>query len=160
MDEPCVYKKTSESAVVFLILYVDDILLIENNISILQSIKTWLLQKFFKKDLGEVSFILSIKIYKDRSKRMLGSSRSRCIDIVWKRFNIEKSKRVYLPMGHGIQLSKKISPKTPEEKNRMSSIPYFLTVGSIMYAMLCIRPNVAYALDIVSKFQANPREDN
>ena len=63
-------------------------------------------------------------------------------------------------MGHGVQLSKKISPKTPEERNRMSSIPYALTVGSIIYAMPCTMPDVAYALGIVSRFQTDPREDH
>ena len=72
MDEPCVYKKTSGRAIAFLILYVDDILLIENDIPMLQSVKLWLSSKFFMKDLGEASFILDIKIYRDRSKRMLG----------------------------------------------------------------------------------------
>ena len=73
-DEPCVYKKTSGSTVLFLVLYVDDILLIENDISIMQSIKTWLSNKFFMKDLGEVSYILGIKIYRDISKEMLSLS--------------------------------------------------------------------------------------
>ena len=65
---------------------------------------------------------------------------------------MEGSKRSYLPISHGIQLSKKMSPKTPEERNRMSSIPYASAVESIMYAMLCTRPDVAYTLGIVSKF--------
>ena len=116
------YKKTSGNAIVFLVLYVDDILLIRNDIPILQSVKTWLSQKFFMKDLGEVSYILGIKIYKDRFKRMLGLSQSRYTDLVLKRFNMEESKRGYLSMSHGIQFSKKMSPKTPEERNRMSSI--------------------------------------
>ena len=68
---------------------------------------------------------------------------------------MEESKRGYLPMGHGIQNYKKMSPKTHEERNRMSSISYASIVGSIMYTMLCIRPDVAYALDIVSRFQAD-----
>ena len=72
---------------------------------------------------------------------------------------MEESKRGYLPIGHGIQLSKKMSTKIPEERNRMSSIPYASIVGSIMYAMLCTRPDVAYTLGIVSRFQADPRED-
>ena len=75
-DEPCVYKKTSESAVVFLILYVDDILLIGNDIPMMQSVKTWISNKFFMKDLGEAFYILGIKIYKDRSKGMLSLSQS------------------------------------------------------------------------------------
>ena len=73
-DEPCVYKKTSGSAVVFLVLYVDDILLIGNDVSVLQSIKIWLSKKFSMKDLGEVTYISRIKIYRDRSKRLLGLS--------------------------------------------------------------------------------------
>ena len=65
---------------------------------------------------------------------------------------MEGSKRGYLPIGHGILLSKKMSPKTPEERNRMSFIPYASTVGSIMYAILCTKPGVAFALGIVSRF--------
>ena len=74
------------------------------------------------KDLDEASYILGIKIYKDRSKRMLSLSQSRYIDLVLKRFNMVGSKRGYLSIGHGIQLSKKMSPKTPEKRNRMSSV--------------------------------------
>ena len=74
MDELYVYKKTSGSAVIFLILYVDDILLIENDIPMLQSVKIWLSQKFFMKDFDKASYILGIKIYRDRSKRMLDLS--------------------------------------------------------------------------------------
>ena len=159
MDEPCVYKKTSGSTIVFLILYVDDILLIENDIPMLQSIKTWLSSKFFMKDLGEASYILGIKIYRDRSKRMLGLFQSRYIDLVLKRFSMDGSKRGYLPMSQGIHLSKRMSPKTLEERNRMSFISYASAVGSIMYAMLCTRSDVAYALGIVSRFQANLGKD-
>ena len=160
VDEPCVYKKTSGRTIVFLILYVDDILLIGNDIPMLQSVKLWLSNKFSMKDLGEASYILGIKIYRDRSKRMLGLSQSRYIDLILKRFSMDGSKRGYLPMSQGIHLSKKMSPKTPEERNRMSSIPYASTVGSIMYAMLCTRPDVAYALGIASRFQADPGEDH
>ena len=67
-DDPCVYKKVSGSIVIFLILYVDDILLIGNDIPTLQSVKTWLGNYFSMKDLGEVAYILGLKIYRDRSK--------------------------------------------------------------------------------------------
>ena len=153
IDELCIYKKTSGSAIIFLILYVDDILLIRNNISMLESIKLWLSSKFFMKDLGEASFMLGIKIYRDRSKRMLGLSQSRYIDLVLKRFSMDGSKRGYLPISQGIHLSKKISPKTPKERNASA-------VGSIMYAMLCTRLDVACTLGIASLFQADPREDH
>ena len=82
MDEPCVYKKVSGSAIVFLVLYVDDILLIGNDIGILSSVKVWLSKTFLMKDLGEVSYVLGIKIYKGRSKRLIGLSQSLYIDKV------------------------------------------------------------------------------
>jgi hypothetical protein len=65
-DEPCVYKKASGSALVFLVLYVDDILLIGNDIPMLEAVKTLLRRSFLMKDLGEVAYILGIRIYRDR----------------------------------------------------------------------------------------------
>ncbi|GKA15375.1 retrotransposon protein, putative, ty1-copia subclass [Tanacetum coccineum] len=66
--EPCVYQKASGSNVTFLILYVDDTIIIGNHIPSLQSVKTYLGKCFAMKDLGEATFILGIKIYRDRSK--------------------------------------------------------------------------------------------
>ena len=56
LDEPYVYKKTGGSAVVFLVLYVDDILLIGNKVSVLQSVKNWLSKNFSMKDLGDETY--------------------------------------------------------------------------------------------------------
>ena len=64
-DDPCVYKKVNESAIVFLMLYVDNILLIGNNVPLLTEVKGWLSGKFSIKDMGEEAFILGIKIYRD-----------------------------------------------------------------------------------------------
>ena len=68
------------------------------------------------KDLGEASYILGMRIYRDRSKRLLGLSQSMYIDTVLKRFSMENFKKGYLPIGHGIQLSKKDCVTTPEER--------------------------------------------
>ena len=56
--EPCVYKRSSGNVVIFLILYIDDILLIENNVGILSSVKVWLSTQFDVKGLGEANHIL------------------------------------------------------------------------------------------------------
>ena len=64
--EPCVYKRRSGHVVVFLILYVDDILLIGNDIGTLSLVKVWLSSQFDMKDLGQVSHILRIKLMQDR----------------------------------------------------------------------------------------------
>jgi len=67
-------------------------------------------QKIFSMmDLGKVAYILGIKIYRDRSKRLLALSQNAYIDKVLKRFSMEDSKRGNLPMSHGMYLSKTIS---------------------------------------------------
>ena len=112
------------------------------------------------KDLGEASYVLGIGIYRDRSKRMLRLSQSLYIDTILKRFKMENFKRGLIPMRHEIVLSKGMAPKTPEEVDRMSNIPYASAIGSIMYAMICTWPNVANALSIASQYQANPGEQH
>ena len=82
------YKKVSRSVVVFLVLYVDDRLLIGNYILILQSIKIWLSNHFSMKYLREATYILGIKIHRDRSKRLVGLSQSTYIKKMLKRFSM------------------------------------------------------------------------
>ncbi|KAL8097443.1 hypothetical protein AgCh_030536 [Apium graveolens] len=107
-------------------------------------------------DLGETSYILGMKIYRDRSRRMIGLTQGTYIQKVLKRFSMENSKRGLIPMSHGVSLSEKMSPKTPEERERTSKIPYASAIGSIMYAMLCTRPDVAYSISVTSRYQSNP----
>ncbi|KAL0413351.1 UNVERIFIED_CONTAM: Retrovirus-related Pol polyprotein from transposon TNT 1-94 [Sesamum radiatum] len=156
--DPCIYKKISGSSVAYIVLYADNILLIGNDVKMLGDVKAWLSTHFCMKDIGEASYILGIKIYKDRSRRMLGLIQSSYIEKVLKRFKMEHSKRGFLPMRHGIKLSKKQSPKTAEELKRMSNIPYASAVGSIQYAVQCTKPDVAYALSVMSRYQACTRE--
>nr|GEV09405.1 retrotransposon protein, putative, Ty1-copia subclass [Tanacetum cinerariifolium] len=94
LDEPCVYQKASGINVTFLILYVDNIIIMGNHILSLQSVKSYLEKCFAMKDLGKASFILGIKIYQDRSKRLIGLSQSAYMDKILKRFRMDTSKRV------------------------------------------------------------------
>jgi hypothetical protein len=80
VEEPCVYKKVSGSIVIFLVLYVDDILLIENDTPMMKVVKSSLRKSFSMKDLGEVAYILGIKIYRDRSTRLIRLSQDAYID--------------------------------------------------------------------------------
>ena len=118
-EESCVYKKFSGSSLVFLVLYVDDILLMGNDIPLLESVKHWLQSCFSMKDLGEAEYILGIKIHRDRSRRMIGLSQETYIDKVLDRFKMANSKRGLIPMSHGITLSKTQCPSGPDEQERM-----------------------------------------
>jgi hypothetical protein len=88
IEEPYVYKKVSGSAIVFLVLYVNDILLIGNDIPMLEVIKSSLRKSFSMKNLEEMAYILGIKIYRDRSKRLIRLSQDVYIDKILNRFNM------------------------------------------------------------------------
>ncbi|GJZ03356.1 retrotransposon protein, putative, ty1-copia subclass [Tanacetum coccineum] len=159
-DEPCVYKRASGSIIVFLILYVDDILLMGNNIPMLQDVKSWLGKCFAMKDLGEAAYILGIKIYRDRSRRLIGLSQNAYIDKILKRFKMDTSKRGTILMQPNVDLRKSQGPSTPAEVKRMKGVPYASAVGSIMYAVRCTRPDVAFSQNLTSRYQQNPGESH
>ena len=94
----------SGSSVAFLILYVDGILLIGNDI--VDSIKGYLNKSFSMKDLGEAAYILGIKIYRDRSRRLIGLSQSTYLDKVLKKFKMDQAKKGFWPVLQGVKLSK------------------------------------------------------
>nr|GEZ07058.1 retrotransposon protein, putative, Ty1-copia subclass [Tanacetum cinerariifolium] len=147
-DEPCVYLKASGSNITFLILYVDDILIMGNNILMLQSVKSYLGRCFAMKDLGEAAYILGIKIYRDRSRRLISLCQSAYIEKILKRYCMKNSKRGSIPMQKKLKLSKSQGTSTPAELKCMQNVPYASVVGSIMYAVRCTRPDVAFAQNI------------
>nr|GFD28517.1 retrotransposon protein, putative, Ty1-copia subclass [Tanacetum cinerariifolium] len=110
------------------------------------------------KYLGEAAFILEIRIYRDRSKRLTGLSQSGYMDKILKRYRMNNSKCGYIPMQENLDLNKTHGALTPKEVKRMQNVPYALKVGSIMYAVRCTRPDVAFAQNITSHFQHNIRE--
>nr|GEU85204.1 hypothetical protein [Tanacetum cinerariifolium] len=144
-DEPYEYLKASGSNITFLILYVDDILIMGNNIPMLQSVKSYLERCFAMKDLGEAAYILEIKIYRDRSRRLINLCQSAYIEKILERNCMDNSKRGSIPMHEKLKLSKSQGASTPVELKRMQNVPYASVVGFIMYGVRCTRPDVAFA---------------
>jgi hypothetical protein len=86
---------------------VDDLLPIRNDILMMDDVKSSLRNSFSMKNLGEAAYILGIKIYRDRSKRLIGLSQDAYIDKILNWFNMQDSKKCFLPMSHGITRRKK-----------------------------------------------------
>jgi Reverse transcriptase (RNA-dependent DNA polymerase) len=104
----------------FLILYVDDILMIGNDIFLMGSVKSSSMNVFVMKDLGETTYILGIRVYRDRSKRLIRLSQNAYIDKVLERFSMEDFKRRFLSMSHSVHrqdLAWKISREDPVSFN-------------------------------------------
>ena len=138
----------------------DDILLICNDVRYLTDVKNWLAAQFEMKDLGEAQYVLGIQIIRDRKNKTLALSQATYIDKMFTRYSMQNSKKGLLHFRHEVHLSKEQCPKTPQEIEDLRRIPYASTVGSLIYAMLCTRPYICYAMGIVSRYQSNPGLDH
>nr|GEW66143.1 retrotransposon protein, putative, Ty1-copia subclass [Tanacetum cinerariifolium] len=112
------------------------------------------------KTQGETTFILGTKIYRDMSKRLIGLGQNAYMDKILKRYKMDNSKCGHIPMQEKLNSNKTQGASTPKEVKRMQNVPYASVVGSIMYAVRCSRPDVAFAQNITSRFQQNPGESH
>ncbi|KZV42092.1 hypothetical protein F511_11688 [Dorcoceras hygrometricum] len=144
MVDDCLYHKFSGSKHIFLVLYVDDILLASNDIELLHDTKRFLSKHFEMKDLGDASFVLGIQIHRARSRGILGLSQKNYIEKVLKRYGMHDCKPGDTPVAKGDKFSLNQCPKNDFEKKKIEKIPYASAVGSLMYAQVCTRPDIAY----------------
>nr|GEY76532.1 retrotransposon protein, putative, Ty1-copia subclass [Tanacetum cinerariifolium] len=121
-----------------------------------EGVKSYLGRCFAMKDLGEAAYILGIKIYRDRSRRLIGLCQSAYIEKILKRYCMENFKRESIRMQEKLKLSKSQGASTHAELKRMQNVPYASAVGSIMYVVRCTCPDVAFSQNVTSRFQHNP----
>jgi len=159
-EDHCVYIKRFEGNFVILSLYVDDILLAGNSLKSVLAIKEWLSSNFEMKDMGEAEYILGVKIQRNRSKRILSLSQENYIKKILARFNMRDCNPLDTPVASGVTLSLDMCPKTESAKKKMERVPYDSAVGSLMYTMMCIRPDICYVIGLVSRFKSNPGEQH
>ena len=155
VDEPCVYKRIINKKVVFLVLYLDDILLIGDDVRVLSDVKGWLASQFQMKDLGKASYVLGTQLLRYRKNKFIALSQASYIDKILVRFSMQNFKKGNLPYRHGVHLSKEQYPKTSQEVEDLRRVPYASAVGSLMYAMLCTRPDICFVVGVASRYQSN-----
>ena len=83
-----VYFRLIGDDVIYLVLYVDDMLMVGNDKEIIQDLKTQFSSKFDMKDLGAANYILGMEIKRDRAKRKLWLNQRKYVETILQRFNI------------------------------------------------------------------------
>ena len=73
---------------------------------------------------------------------------------------MQDSKPVKVPIPVGVRLSAEQCPKTQKEEEDMSRVPYASAVGSLMYTMVCTRPDIAHAVGVLSRFMSKPGKEH
>jgi hypothetical protein len=133
----CIYSKEEGGCFIYVVLYVDDMLLIGNNMDAIKEVKQQLSSKFEMKDIDATNFIMGMEIKRDRATRNLWLKQMKYIETILKRFNMHDCKLVKVTILVGAILTTEQCPKTQEEIKDMACVPYASVVGSIMYVMFC-----------------------
>ena len=101
-----------------------------------------------------------MRITRDRKNRKLTLSQGEYIQKVLERFRMQDEKLVSTPLANHFKLTKEMCPKTQKEENNMSKVPYALVVGSLMYAMVCTRPDIAHVVGVISRYTSHPESNS
>ena len=154
----CCYIKSLGDSFIILLLYVDDMLIVGASKQSIDKLKWELSQEFAMKDLGAAKQILGMRITRDSGTLRL--SQEEYIKKVVERFSMGDAKPVGCPLAAHFKLSKEQMPTSDEEKAYMERVPYASAVGSLMYAMVCTRPDIAHAVGVVSRYMSNPGREH
>ena len=108
------------------------------------------------KDLGDAYFVLGIQILRDRSRGILGLSQKSYIEKVLERFGMKDCSSGDTPVAKGDKFNFSQCPKNDFEIKEMQKIPYASAVGSLMYAQVCTRPDLAIIVGLLGRYLSNP----
>ena len=154
--DSCVYIKFVNGSPIYLLLYVDDILIAAKSKKEIATLKVQLSSEFEMKDRGVARKILDMEIGRDRKSGLLFLSQRNYIQKVLCCFNMHDSNPVSTPIAPHYKLSSTQCPTKDEDLKYMSKVPYSSDVGSLMYSMVCSRLDLSYAMSLVSRYMANP----
>ena len=124
--------------------------------SLIKKLKTQLSNEFDMKELGAAKKFLGMEICRDRQAGKLFLSQQSYIERVLDRFKMNNCKPVSTQLVAHFKLSSELCPDTKEEMDRMLYVPYASALGSLMYAMVCTRTDLAYVVSMVSRYMHNP----
>jgi len=150
------YSKGKGRDQVILALYVDDLLILSEDLNQVLRVKSALASRFEMVDFGEVKTVLGMQITRNRAQGVLCIDQKKYAQAVLDKFSMGNSKPLNLPMAVDSQLMKSQGAFNEWEKKSMASVPYRSAVGSLMYLMVSTRPDLASAIGVVSRFLENP----
>jgi hypothetical protein len=155
-SDPSVYIWTSETVKIVIPVFVDDLTLVSNSRHDLDRVKGRLAEVFKLKDLGETRSLLGVEVQYDRLQKTLKLSQKQYVEELLDRFHMSDCRPVFTPMSPGLNLSSAMGPSTPEEIAEMQNLPYLNAVGALNYLAIATRPDIAYAVGCLARFNSNP----
>ncbi|GJY89529.1 retrovirus-related pol polyprotein from transposon TNT 1-94 [Tanacetum coccineum] len=159
-DPYAYFKRFGNDDFIILLLYVDDMLVAGPNKDHINKLKAQLAREFEMKGLGLANKILGMQIHRDRVSRKIWLSQKSYVKKILQRFNMQDCKPISTPFPINVKLSFKMSPRSEKERIKMSRVPYTSAVRSLMFVMICTRPDIAHAVGVVIRYMAEPGREH
>lgn len=154
--DQCIYHHYSDGKLLIVAIYVDDVLICCNDIHLLNEFKRELSNNFQMKDLGEATSILGMRIIRDRKNGTISIDQIQYLNGILQRFGMSDCNGVSTPLDVNQKLSAKLCPTTEKEKNEMVNIPYMQLIGCLLFAAQVSRPDINFAVNLLSRYNTNP----
>lgn len=151
-----IYFSKKSVQILYLAIYVDDILIFTNDTKLEQTVRDTLSNNFKMKYMGESSSILGIRIQRDVQLGTISIGQTKYIDDMLHKFNMTDCKSVLTPLEMGANISKEICPKDEMVKHVMKNIPYREAIGSLLFLTLTTRPDISFAVNFLSRYCEDP----
>jgi hypothetical protein len=135
---------------VYLLTYVDDILIITGDETAMADTKTKIKATFEARDMGPASFFLGMDIYRDRQARSITLGQSRLTADVLDKYGMAECKPLSTPLRAATKLTKDGEPLDT------AIYPYSQLIGSLMYLSVCTRPDISQAVGALARYMAAP----
>ena len=142
-------KRYSEGDFLILLLYVDDMLVFEQDIKRITSLKKALSKSFAMKDPRPAKQILGTHIVRDRTKNMLWLAQEKYVTIVLESFNMSTAKLVGSALPANWKLNARQCPRSEKDKVEMRRVSYASAASSLMYVMVCTRLDITFAIKTI-----------
>ena len=137
----CVYLMQGEGWILIVVIWVDDLFIFANSVAVKDRFKKWISKQFKMTDLGPIKWILGMEVIRDRTKRTLEIVQTAYIDRMLERFGMAKCNKVATP-AEGKLTRLKVTSVDKELQ---------ALVGSLLYATVMTRPDIAYAVQALGR---------
>ena len=154
--DPSLFTAQLKSGTVYILVYVDDILVAAKSQTDIQSIKDRLASAFKLTDLGEAKYFLGWSLTRDRQAGTLKATQERLARELVGRYGLHEGKTKSIPMS----TSTKLEPASEDNMLDKESYKYSELVGSLLYLSVCTRPDISQAVGVLSRYMANPSTEH